>query len=116
MNDSEPLSAPADLLEQVDALRRQVFILLLASIVVSGTVATYLYYQSHILKESVDGVRPQATQVIQAYKQVTANLNRQQLDTFVNQLNAYAITHPDFQPVLKKYGWAPPPAAAPVKK
>jgi hypothetical protein len=55
---------------------------------------------------------------MQAYKQVTANINRQQVETFLNQITVYAAAHPDFQPILKKYGWNPSPAAksAPVKK
>jgi hypothetical protein len=72
------------------------------------------------MAKSVEGIKPQATQVIQTYKQVTANINRQQVETFLNQLTSYAATHPDFQPVLKKYGWNPPAASAtksaPVKK
>jgi len=45
--------------------------------------------------------QPQAMQVIQTYKQVTANINRQQIEAFLNQITAYAMAHPEFQPVLK---------------
>lgn len=110
---------PSDLSTQVEMLRRQVFILLLALIVVSGTVATYLCYQAHVAKQSVEGVRPQATQVINAYKQVTGSMNVQQMANFVGQINAFAITHPDYaQQVLKKYGITPVPpnTGSPVKK
>ncbi|HZF00657.1 MAG TPA: hypothetical protein VE344_02060 [Methylomirabilota bacterium] len=118
MNDSNPTQA--ELSDQISALQRQSFILLLALIVVSVTLATYLYYQSRVMSKTVDGVKPQAMQVIQTYKQVTANINRQQIEAFLNQITAYAMAHPEFQPVLKKYGWNPPSASAtktaPVKK
>jgi hypothetical protein len=117
MNDSDIPQTPADLSDQVEMLRRQLFILLLALIVVSGTVATYLYYQSRVMKQTVDGIKPQAMQVIQNYKALTGSINRQQVETFLNQVGVFAMAHPDFQPVLKKYGWTPPPpGSAPVKK
>ena len=117
MNDSGTIQTNSGLAEQVESLRRQVFILLLALIVVSSAVATYLCYQSHVMGKSVDGIKPQATQVIQAYKQVSASFNPVVLSNFVSQISAYATTHPDFgQQVLKKYGWNPPPAPAPVRR
>jgi hypothetical protein len=109
MNDSE-----TNLADQVDALRRQNFVMMLALIVVSGTVATYLAYQARVVGKTVEGVRQQTAPVIQTYNQITPHINRQQIDTFLNELGVYAVAHPDFQPVLKKYGWNPP--AAPVKK
>jgi hypothetical protein len=37
------------------------------------------------------------------------------MENFVKQLTAYGVTHPDFQPILKKYGIvATQPAATPV--
>jgi len=115
MNDSETNQTNSELGNQVEALRRQVFILLLALVVVSGTLAIYLHYQSRIMGKNVDGIRPQATQVIQTYKQVNATLNQASLSNFVNQITAYAMAHPDFRSVLQKYGWNPPPAAVPRK-
>ena len=116
---NETFSSPSDVSSQVEALHRQLFILLLALIVVSGTLATYLWYQSRVAKQVVDGIRPQAMLVIQNYKQVTSTMNIQQMSMFVNQINAFAITHPDYaQQVLKKYGITPVPpnTAPPVKK
>lgn len=76
----------------------------MALIVVTGTLAFYLYYQSHIQKTMIDAFRPQAQQMINTYAQI----NRANIDTFAAQITAYAVTHPDFQPILKKYGWVPP--------
>jgi len=38
------------------------------------------------------------------------------MQAFVGQLAIYGQTHPDFQPILKKYGIVPPPVTnAPAK-
>jgi hypothetical protein len=36
------------------------------------------------------------------------------MENFVKQLTAYGSTHPDFQPILRKYGIVPQTAGAPV--
>ena len=110
MNESEMNSpASADLSEQVAALQRQVFTLLLALIVVSGTLVAYLGYQSHHLGKDIEAIKPQATQLVQVYRQ-----NLPAMTNFVSQLVAYGQLHPDFRPVLQKYGLSP--AATPPKK
>ena len=102
---------------EIAALKRQVFTLLVALIVVSGTVTVYLYRQASITGKDIDAIRPQAQQIIGAFNQ-----NQSLMNSFVNQLVAYGQTHPDFRPVLMKYGVTPPavaipttPAAAPKK-
>jgi hypothetical protein len=102
---------------EIAALKRQVFTLLVALIVVSGTVTVYLYRQASITGRDIDAIRPQAQQIIGAFNQ-----NQSLMNSFVNQLVAYGQTHPDFRPVLQKYGVTPPavaipttPAAAPKK-
>jgi hypothetical protein len=100
--------------DQVASLQAQVAVLKLALIVVAGTLVAYLYYQQHILGKDVAAVRPQAMPVIQAFQQ-----NYATAEAFKAQLANYALTHQDFQPILRKYGWAPPAAPtnpAPAKK
>ena len=101
MNEPEMDSTPsAELTDQITALRRQMITLLLALIVVSGTLAVYLWYQSRITgKEIDDVVRPQAMQIVQMCKQRSSVMEK-----LVTQLVAYRQTHSDFQPILKKYG------------
>lgn len=94
---------------EISALKRQVFTLLLALIVVSGTLTVYLYRQASITGKDIDAIRPQAQQIIGAFNQ-----NQSLMVNFVNQLVAYGQTHPDFRPVLLKYGVTPPPVAVPV--
>ena len=84
----------------VTALQRQVFLLLLALVVISATFVFYLFCQSHFLSRDMTDVRPQDIQIIQTY-----NANLQAILSFHQQLGNYALTHPSFQPVLKKYGW-----------
>jgi len=126
MNETE-LNSPASsgFADEIAALRRQVFLLLLALVVVSGTLASYLCYQWHVIGRDVSNIKPQATQIIQ-----TLNRDRPLIQSFVQQLAAYGVKNPDFaQTVLKKYGIVPaaapaapkapaasaPPAAAPKK-
>lgn len=106
MNDTETHS-PAqsqspDLEWQVAALQRQVFLLLLALVVISATVVFYLYCQARFLSKDLEAFRPQAMQIITNYKQGELGLKN-----FRAQLSNYANTHPTFQPVLAKYGWRP---------
>ena len=100
MNESEMGSpAPVELTDQIAALRRQMTTLLLALIVVSGTLTVYLWYQSHIIGKEIDAIRPQAMQVMKILNQTSPIAEK-----LVPQLVAYGQTHPDFQPILKKYG------------
>jgi hypothetical protein len=98
---------------EIDALKRQVFTLLLALIVVSGTVTVYLYRQATITGRDIAAIKPQATQIIGTF-----NKDQALMISFTKQLVEYGKTHPDFLPVLRKYGFAPPanaPAAAAPK-
>ena len=110
MNESETNSpAPTELMDQIVALRHQVFTLLLALVVVSGTLTVYLYRQASITGKDVVAVKPQATKIIQEFSH-----NRVGMENFVKQLTAYGSTHPDFQPILRKYGIVPQSAITPA--
>jgi hypothetical protein len=112
MNESETNSrVQTELMDQIVALRHQVFTLLLALVVVSGTLTVFLYRQASVTGKDIAAVKPQATKIIQAFAQRRAGM-----ENFVKQLTAYGSTHPDFQPILLKYGIVPQPqpAAAPA--
>jgi hypothetical protein len=103
MNDSQAPVSGINLEQQVDALQRQVFLLLVALIVVTSTVVFYLFYESHV--ESVDLMeyRPAAVQKIELY-----NNNALKIQNFYKELAEYGIAHPGFeQAVLAKYGLVP---------
>jgi hypothetical protein len=110
MNETETNPTPqTELLDQVVALRQQVFTLLLALVVVSGTLTVYLYRQASTIGKDLNAVKPQATQMIEAFKR-----EQPSMENFVKQLTAYGTTHPDFQPILKKYGIVPQAQPAPT--
>ena len=92
----------SDLNSEISALRQQVYVLLIALIVVSGTLSVFLYRQASISRKDIDALRPQAEQLINSFNQ-----NQAAIGNFVTQLVAYGQTHPDFVPVLAKYGIAP---------
>jgi hypothetical protein len=106
MNETQNNPTPGgDLAAQVAALQRQVFTLLMALIVVSGTLTVYLYWQNHVTRKDLTAIRPLAEQTISTF-----NRDRPAMELFLKQLVAYGQAHPDFQPVLKKYGAALTPA------
>jgi hypothetical protein len=100
-----------ELSDQIAALRRQTFTLLLALIIVSGTLAAYFCYQSRIMSQNIESTKPQAMQIVQNYNQTVPIIQ-----SIIKQLVAYGQTHPDFQQqVLKKYGITPQTVAPPKK-
>jgi hypothetical protein len=108
-----------DLSGQVAALRRQATTFGLALIILSGTLNVYLYVQARRARNDLNALRPQANQIIDAYK-------RQEIivKDFMARLGDYGRTHPDFVPILNKYripvSSAPAPTAttppAPAQK
>ena len=75
MNETETNSpAPGELAEQVLALQRQVFTLLLALIVVSGTLTVYLYRQASVTRKDINAIRPQAEKIISVFNQNRAGI------------------------------------------
>jgi hypothetical protein len=97
-NPSAP-SAPSELTDQISALRRQASWLLLALIVVSGTLTVFLWHQSRVTGQTIGALKPEAIRITKVYEQ-----NRPGMEKFVRQLVVYGQSHPDFQPILKKYG------------
>ena len=90
---------------EIAALKTQVFTLLMALVVISGTLTVYLYRQSSLAGKDL----------AQAKKlDAAVSHNEAALESFVSKLVAYGKTHPDFEPILKKYGIQPNQVAAPV--
>ena len=91
---------------EIAALRSQVFTLLVALIVVSGTLTVFLYRQSSLAGKD----ELQAEQLNQNLTKNEAGLN-----TFLGQLVEYGKAHPDFSAqVLKKYGLSAAPGGGPA--
>jgi len=94
--------------EEVNALKNQVFALLLALIVISGTLMVTLYRQTSMIGKEI----AQQDQAEREIAQFQANMGG-----VVGKLLAYGDKHPEFRPLLAKYGFAPAagvPAGSPV--
>jgi hypothetical protein len=98
-----------DINSQIAALQRQVFVLLVALVVVSGTLTIFLYRQASLAGKDITAIKPQAQQVVGLFNQ-----NQQLMAKFAEQLVEYGKTHPDFRPVLVKYNLVAQPGAAAV--
>jgi len=88
---------------EIAALKNQVFTLLMALLVVSGTLTVYLFRQASLTGSDL----AQAKQL-----NVLVTQNEATLESFLGQLVEYGKKHPDFLVLLKKYGITP--GAAPI--
>lgn len=100
-----------DMNSEITALKNQVFTLLVALVVVTGSFTVYLYRQDSMLGKECN----QYTAALGALNQAKPAINN-----FVYNLMVYGQKHPEFLPLLKKYGIAPgatnlPPPNTPAK-
>jgi DNA integrity scanning protein DisA with diadenylate cyclase activity len=95
-----PVPDASELSNQIAALQRQLFSLLLVLIVVSGTVTVYLYREASLKRKDIEALRPTANQIIETFGK-----NREKMLTFLDQLNAYALNHPDIKQILARNGF-----------
>jgi hypothetical protein len=113
-----------DLQAQCGQLRQLIASVLILVIVISGTLGIYLLRQWQSSRKDLAAIRPQAAQMFNEYQKVSGPL----MGDFVKKIGDYGRTHPDFAPILTKYGIRPagptnppptapsaPPAAAPKK-
>jgi hypothetical protein len=111
MNETETKPLPAfteDSQRQGAALQGQVTTLLLATVVLSGILAAYLYVQQRFAIQDREVNKQLAGQFIQLYQKQ----QKPAMDNLVEKLRDYGKTHPDFLPVLNKYGYGLPTAGA----
>jgi hypothetical protein len=92
-----------DLQAQFEALRHLVISILILVVVISGTLNIYLLRQWRSTTKDLTAIRPQATQMIAEYQKVSGPL----MQDFVKKISEYGRTHPDYAPVLAKYGIKP---------
>ena len=102
MNDPET-TTPAtpqtdDVNQQCVGLQKQMTTLLLAVVIVSGTLTVFLWRQARYARYDLDAIKPTAAQIIQDFNQKRAGLQ-----TFVSQVAEYGRTHADFAPIMNKY-------------
>lgn len=110
MNESETKPTPAfaaDSQRPGAALQGQVTTLLLAMVVLSGILSAYLYVQQRYAIQD----RETNKQIVGQFVQVFRQQQKPVMDGIVERLREYGKTHPDFLPVLNKYGYGLQPAA-----
>ena len=104
LNNQTPAPSPAgDVREQLDALRHLITSTLVLVLIISGTLNIYLLRQWRSASRDLGGIRPQAVQIITEYDKVSGPL----MNDFIKKITEYGRTHPDFAPILAKYGIKP---------
>jgi len=93
----------AQLQEKYDSLRNLMGSVLVLLLLVSGTFNIFLWRQVRYVRRDLDGIRPQAMQVINDYQTNSGPT----MDNFIKQITEYGRTHPDFAPIMSKYGLKP---------
>ncbi len=103
MNESESKTTDASEISEVKAqcakLSRQIPFRLAAMVVASVTFAGYVGLQVRRLGKDLDVLRPQGRQAVEATAKETPHIQE-----FMAKLADYGRTHPDFQPIMVKYG------------
>ena len=100
----------AQLQEKYDSLRNLVGSLLVLMLVISGTMNIFLWRQVRYTHRDLEGFRAQAMPVITDYQTNSGPI----MDNFVKQVTEYGRTHPDFAPIMNKYGLKPSAATTPT--
>ena len=102
MNDPELTTASGTqaeaLKQQCECLEKQTATLLIALVILSGTLTIFLFRQMTYARRDLDAVKPPGAQIIQDYAQNKANL-----EGFVIKIAEYGRTHPDFAPIMNRY-------------
>src|SRR5262245_4745142 len=86
---------------QIRSLQALVLGALMASMLLSVGVNIYFYRQVSMLSKELRA----ATRLVQEFD----SSKRQLINTFATNLVVYARTHPDFVPILQRYGLSPAP-------
>jgi hypothetical protein len=106
---ARPESGFSELQEECDSLRHLLVSVLVLAIVVSGTLATFLYVQVHEGR----AVLAQGGAQVKAHADEYAK-RRPVYEEIQRRLTEYGKSHADFAPIMNKYGLNQP-AVAPAK-
>lgn len=90
----------AALQDRIEALNSQMVSILVLLVVISGTLFFNMRRQAAATRSELDAIRPQAEVINATYQRLVGP----GMDDFARKLADYGATHPDFQPLLAKYG------------
>jgi len=98
--------------DEVRTLRSLFSAAAMALLLLSFGINAYLYYQDKILRKELDAAKKMAREF--------ETVKRPMVNTFITRLQDFALSHPEINPILDKYGIrpaasAPAPAPAPAK-
>ena len=96
---SPPQPSSNDLQAQYDALRHLVLSIMILVLVISATLNLYLLRQWRNTSKDLAGIRPQAALMMAEYQK-----SGPLMDEFTKKITDYGRNHPDFAPILAKYG------------
>jgi hypothetical protein len=92
--------------EQFDALRHLVVSVMVLLLVVSGTLNLFLWKQWMGPRRELDKLRPQSAQIAQMAAEIQ-KVEIPIMQDFLKKFTEFGRTHPDFRPILDKYGLKP---------
>ena|SRR5260221_142420 len=98
-----PLPDDSQLQAQLEDLRHLVISVLILVVVVSGTLSVFLLRHWTQTRRDLAAYRVDASMFVDAYNKQAGP----QMDGFIEKLKEYGRTHPDFVPILARYGIAP---------
>jgi hypothetical protein len=88
--------------QQIRNLQALVVATLMAGLLLSAGVNIFLFRQVSMVRKDLEA----SQRIVDDYE---AN-KKQLISTFIGRLQEYGQNHPDFQPILQKYGIPPAPA------
>ena len=95
-----PEAEVSQLMGQVESLQHLITSLLVLLVIVSGTLSIFLLRQWQMARKDLAAIQPSALQIIADY-----NKDRgPRMDAFIDKVKDYGRTHPDFVPILVRYG------------
>lgn len=97
-------TSPHALEQQVHSLQALFVAMLMALLLLSAGVNIFLFRQVSMVRKDLEA----SQRIVDEYEAT----KKQLINTFVTRLQGYAQSHPDFQPILHKYGVSP---SAPVQ-
>jgi hypothetical protein len=113
MNESENKTADTSEISELKAqcaqMSKQITTLLIAVVVCSVTYAGFVGLQIRRLGKDLESLRPEGQRATEALAKETPHIQE-----FMAKLAEYGRTHPDFQPIMVKYGLTNSGPAAPV--
>ena len=107
-----PVSTVESLQRQLQTLRKLFVVVLAILLVISGSLMIFLWGQKRILNSQLR----EARKFVEDYEKVTAPF----IGNLISNVQAFGRSHPDFNPILDKYGLrvtasnALPPAVMPA--